>query len=104
MKPDIVIYLAIAVGLLAAWNSNWVVRITIIISSIIYLFVNLFFFNLVRNASTHGNTIHGWYSKYNRYEKLLAWLWFIIFPIIVAFIAYWFDSLYKRYRKKTNAK
>lgn len=29
----------------------------------------------VGDACTHGNCIHGWYSKYNYIEKFIALLW-----------------------------
>lgn len=38
----------------------------------------------VANACTHGNCIHGWYSKYNGTEKALFFAWMIGFPLAVA--------------------
>jgi hypothetical protein len=52
------------------------------ISLIIYLIGVTNFYDEVRRASTHGNTIHGWYSKSNGSEKAMATFWGIGFPII----------------------
>src|SRR5690242_11084618 len=38
----------------------------------------------VSDACTHGNCIHGWYSKYNGAEKLAFFAWAIGFPLAVA--------------------
>ena len=38
----------------------------------------------VADACTHGNCIHGWYSKYNGTEKALFFTWLIGFPLAIA--------------------
>lgn len=53
-----------------------------IISLVIYIIGVVNFYDEVRRASTHGNTIHGWYSKSNGSQKAMATFWGIGFPII----------------------
>ena len=52
-----------------------------IVSLVIYQMGISHFFEEVKNASHHGNTIHGWYAKGNGYEKAIATLWVYFFPI-----------------------
>ncbi len=37
----------------------------------------------VADGCTHGNCIHGWYSKYNEPEKAIFLLWALGFPVLV---------------------
>lgn len=41
----------------------------------------------VRTACTHGNCVHGWYSKYNTAEKVVFLAWAVGFPTVVALVA-----------------
>ncbi len=61
-------------------------KIFLIIGLIIYLTVSLGLNTEVRLSSTHGNTKHGWYSKYNSEEKFVAVSWFVAFPIGLFFL------------------
>ena len=101
MKPDGFIFLVLIGAALVALKFGWKTRMTIVLSVIIYLTVNSYFYGLVRRASTHGNTIHGWYSKYNSGEKTLAWLWFIGFPAGGAFAGLYLFERHER-QKKSN--
>lgn len=66
-----------------------------IISLIIYFIGNSHFFEEVKNASHHGNTVHGWYAKGNASEKIKAILWIIGFPIGTNGIAFYLISKFK---------
>ena len=68
------------------------------ISLIIYIIGVTNFYDEVRRASTHGNTIHGWYSKSNGSEKAMATFWGIGFPIITNGLL----LLYIYYRPEKN--
>ena len=68
----------------------------------IYIIGLFFFFNLVKISSNHGNTIHGWYSKYNTLEKISAWAWIIIIPPIIIFLSWEADKLIKVLFNKKN--
>ncbi len=35
----------------------------------------------IRRACTHGNCVHGWYSKYTTHEKVLFFLWAVGYPV-----------------------
>lgn len=98
--PSTCILLVLLVAAYWAWHANWASRIAIGVAIVVYLAVNSYFFDIVRNASTHGNTIHGWYSKYNRSEKFFAWLWFIGFPMIAGLAGLWVNGVFDRWRAK----
>ncbi|MGI9175893.1 MAG: topoisomerase DNA-binding C4 zinc finger domain-containing protein [Rhodothermales bacterium] len=51
---------------------------------------------LVREACTHGNCTHGWYSKENEPEKLLARVWMFGFPVAAFFL---YNFLFDESRK-----
>ncbi len=68
------------------------------ISLIVYIIGITHFYDEVRRASTHGNTIHGWYSKSNGAEKVMAGFWAIGFPIITNGLL----LLYIYYRPEKN--
>ena len=55
---------------------------TFALASIILIYlVGCFYFNeLVSLSCTHGNCVHGWYSKYNKDEKAIASLWILGYP------------------------
>lgn len=68
----------------------------------IYIIGLFYFFDLVKSSSTHGNTIHGWYSKYNLEEKIFAWLWILLIPGIILFISFKLNSLLDKLFKKKH--
>jgi hypothetical protein len=37
----------------------------------------------VRRACTHGNCVHGWYSKDTRTEQDFYWMWAVGFPVLI---------------------
>ncbi len=67
----------------------WGASIYLIIVLVIYWKIGFELNQDVREASTHGNTIHGWYSKKNGEEKTVAILWFICFPIASIVLPIW---------------
>jgi len=67
-------------------------RIFILLALILYLSVFVLLNQNVKNASTHGNTIHGWYSKYNTTEKFIAVAWVIGFPLTCFIVAAFLSS------------
>lgn len=69
-----------------------------LISLIIYIIGVNYFYDEVRTASTHGNTVHGWYSKSNGGEKAIALLWAVFFPIVTNGLIFLF--VYKRLEKE----
>lgn len=73
-------------------------KIFLIIALTIYISISLFLNDNVKKASTHGNTKHGWYSKYNNKEKFIASTWFLTFPLGVSFL---YIVFFKR-RKEEN--
>lgn len=73
----------------------------IAIAILIYFFGCSHFNSEVREACTHGNCKHGWYSKYNHSEKTIASIWMIGYPII-AFVIYSFFSSGKETEKKSR--
>ena len=76
-------------------KSKWFLRAFLFISISVYDYVNYLLFEMVRKASTHGNTNHGWYSKYNESEKIFAYLWFILFPLFILFMYYFLKNFYE---------
>ena len=48
---------------------------------IVYIGVEVKLNNNVREASHHGNTKHGWYSKENKTEQFLVNAWIFGYPI-----------------------
>jgi hypothetical protein len=53
----------------------------------VYIGVELKLNDNVREASHHGNTKHGWYSKENDTEKFLVKAWIFGYPIGVIILA-----------------
>ena len=61
--------------------------------------------NDVREACTHGNCKHGWYSKYNEDEQATANLWtygFLLFLAFVSFMIYSTDESNKSEARKVK--
>lgn len=54
---------------------------------LIYLMGIAAFNQAVSDACTHGNCIHGWYSKYNRPEQALALTWILGLPLVVVAVS-----------------
>ena len=73
----------------------------IAIAILIYFFGCSHFNSEVREACTHGNCKHGWYSKYNESEKTVASMWMIGYPII-AFVIYSLFSSGKETEKQSS--
>lgn len=65
----------------------------IAVAVVIYFIVGDHFNDKVKGASTHGNTKHGWYSKYNKSEKNEAMIWMVGYPLaalgIYSLFLYW---------------
>lgn len=62
-----------------------------IVAGAIYIAGIIFFNGQVRDACTHGNCKHGWDSKYNESEQVIAKLWMFGFPISI-FLFYGLSS------------
>ena len=77
------LYLAIfiCIGIYHLIVQKKTIKVVIFLSLILCLFVYTTLNENVKNASTHGNTIHGWYSQYNTTEKTIAVAWVIGFPL-----------------------
>lgn len=76
------LYLAIfvCIGIYHLIVQKRTIKVIIFLSLILYLSVFTMLNENVKNSSTHGNTIHGWYSEYNTTEKTIAVAWIIGFP------------------------
>ena len=102
--PGGFILLVLLAAVYSGWMANWGGRVALVITTAIYLAVNPFFFDLVRDASTHGNTIHGWYSKYNRGEKFIAWAWFVVYPVVAGFFSFWVQCRFEDWQNTRRPK
>lgn len=65
----------------------------------VYIYGVVYFMDLVKKSSVHGNTIHGWYSSKNTFEQLLGYAWIIFFPVLSFFIWVLFIN-FKEFIKK----
>ena len=54
------------------------------VAFVVYIFGFFTANKAVRDACTHGNCKHGWYSKKNKTEKAIAFLW-VLTPISLLF-------------------
>ncbi|OGW45278.1 MAG: hypothetical protein A2Y66_08840 [Nitrospirae bacterium RBG_13_41_22] len=61
----------------------------IIVGLAIYILGCIFFTYLVRVSCTHGNCVHGWYSKYNATERFIAMAWILGVPVVAMISAYY---------------
>lgn len=73
------------------------------IVALIYFFVGGHLNSNVKKASTHGNTKHGWHSKYNQAEKDEAMLWMVGFPLAAFAIYSLFSFLNKPRKPRDNS-
>lgn len=85
--PHIFVLIFTGIALYYLYKEKWLRKLFLLSFLIAYLYVFGILNNNVRTASTHGNTIHGWYSKYNKTEKLMATAWVFLFPA-ASFVAY----------------
>jgi hypothetical protein len=85
MRPDsmfgLISLALIVVIVLLLYHKKFIYAVFFIVIAAIYINVGTGLNKDVREASTHGNTIHGWYSKKNGSEKFKATMWFYFFPI-----------------------
>ena len=81
-------------------TQSWVKKIIFLLILIVYLSVFVELNGNVRKASTHGNTKHGWYSKYNTAEKTIAIAWIFGFPILCFSVNTFFSSTTKKESEK----
>jgi hypothetical protein len=58
-------------------------RAFLIVLALVYIGGCVVLSRAVRDACTHGNCIHGWYSKYNTAEKLTFIAWALGVPATV---------------------
>lgn len=78
-------------------------KVLISILLVVYILVEFSLNENVREASTHGNTKHGWYSKENTIEKFLVKTWIFGYPIGLLFLAgYRYEKLEEQ-QKIANA-
>jgi len=82
-NPTDLVFLISIATMIAIWRSSWRGRLLLVPILVGYIIGFRHFADEVRRASTHGNTIHGWYSKYNSAERNYAYLWVLGYPPIV---------------------
>ncbi len=79
--PHFILIIISIVALYYIFTESWTRKLFLLLFLVVYLGVFSVLNTNVRKASWHGNTKHGWYSKYNSTEKLIATVWIIFFPV-----------------------
>lgn len=76
--------------------NDYLVILLIIIILVIYSFIWIWGNNIVADSCTHLNCTHGWYSKYNDTEKMMAILSRIVSLPILYLIGVWVMSFFPK--------